>query len=72
MERVGFQYWESSHRVLGRYLLFGSWTLVFTVHSLSNPEGPSTQHLRSLVSNTIQSMIFGTRNLKYWVLGPSG
>ena len=36
------------------------------------PEGPSTQYLRSLVPNTIKSMVFGTRNLKYWLLGPSG
>ena len=38
----------------------------------SFPKGPSTQYLRSLVPNTIKSMVFGTRNLKYWVLGPSG
>ena len=37
-----------------------------------NPEGPSTQYLSSLVPNTIQSMVFGTRSLKYWLLGPSG
>ena len=37
-----------------------------------NPQGPSTQYLRSLVPNTIKSMVFGTRNLNYWVLGPSG
>ena len=36
------------------------------------PEGPSTQLFRSLVRNTIKSMVFGTRNLHYWVLGPSG
>ena len=36
------------------------------------PEGPSTQYLRTLVPNTIQGMAFGTRILKYWVLGPSG
>ena len=36
------------------------------------PEGPSTQYLRTLVPNTIKSKVFGTRNLKYWVLGPSG
>ena len=38
----------------------------------TNPEGPSTKYLRSLVPNTITSMVFGTRNLKDWVLGPSG
>ena len=35
------------------------------------PEGPSTQSLGSLVPDTIKSMVVGTRNLKYWVLGPS-
>ena len=35
-------------------------------------KGPSTQSLRSLVPNTIKSMVFETRNLKCWVLGPSG
>ena len=39
---------------------------------VSYTEGPSTQYLRSLVPNTIKSMVFGTRKLKYWVLGPSG
>ena len=34
----------------------------------SNPRG----YLRTLVPNTIQSRVFGARNLKYWVLGPSG
>ena len=37
-----------------------------------NPEGPSTQYLRTLVPDTIKSMVLGTRSLKYWVLGPSG
>ena len=36
------------------------------------PEGPSTQYLRTLVPKTIALMVFGTRVLKYWVLGPSG
>ena len=40
--------------------------------SLQFPEGPSSQYLRSLVSKTIPLMVFGTGNLKYWVLGPSG
>ena len=35
-----------------------------------NPESPSTQYLRSLVPNTIESMVFGTRTLENWVLGP--
>ena len=41
---------------------------------IPNSEGPSTQYLRTLVPNTIaiKSMVFGTRNLKYWVLGTSG
>ena len=36
-----------------------------------HPEGPSTQYFRTLVPKTIEGMIFGTRSLKYWVLGPS-
>ena len=39
---------------------------------IRDPEGPSTQYLRTLVPNTNKGMVFGTRNLKYWVLGPSG
>ena len=39
---------------------------------LKFPEGPSTQYLRTLVPNTIPLVDFGTRVLKYWVLGPSG
>ena len=33
---------------------------------------PSSQYSRTLVPNTIKGMVFGIRNLKYWVLGPSG
>ena len=36
------------------------------------PEGPSSQDLRCLAPKTILLMAFGTRVLKYWVLGPSG
>ena len=37
------------------------------------PECPSTQHLRTLVPKTIPLvMVFGTRVLKYWALGPAG
>ena len=39
---------------------------------LSFPEGPSSQYLRFLVPKTILFMVFGTRVLSYWVLGPSG
>ena len=35
------------------------------------PEGPSTQYLRTLVSTAVPFMVFGTRVLKYWVLGHS-
>ena len=38
----------------------------------NNPEGPSTQYLRSLVPKTIYPLTLRTRVLKYWVLGPSG
>ena len=37
-----------------------------------NPESPSTQYFMTLVRKTIKSMVFGARDLKYWVLGPSG
>ena len=36
------------------------------------PESPSTQYLRFLVPKTILLMVFGTRVLKYWILGPLG
>ena len=39
---------------------------------LHHPKGPSAQHLRTLVPNSLNCMVFGTRNLKYWVIGPSG
>ena len=38
----------------------------------TSPEGPSTQYLRSLIPKAIPLMVFGTRVLQYWVLGPSG
>ena len=38
----------------------------------TTPEGSTTQYLRSLVPKTILLMVFGTRVLKYWVLGRSG
>ena len=34
--------------------------------------GPSTQYLRTLVPKAIKGRVFGTRVLKYWVLGISG
>ena len=40
--------------------------------STTIPEGPSTQHLRFLVPQTTLLMVSGTKELKYWVLGPSG
>ena len=36
------------------------------------PEGPSTQSLRTLVPKAINGMVFGTRVLNHWVLGPLG
>ena len=34
------------------------------------PEGPSTQHFRFLVQKTMRGMgmVFGTRDLRYWML----
>ena len=37
-----------------------------------NPEGPSTQYLRTLVPNTIKRMVFGTRNTNIGYLDPLG
>ena len=34
--------------------------------NLSNTQVPSTQYLKTLVPKTIQCMVFGTRDLKYW------
>ena len=39
---------------------------------VSIPEGPSTQYVRTLVPKAMKRMVFGTRVLKYWVLGSSG
>ena len=36
------------------------------------PEGPSAQYVRTLVPKTIHLIAFGTKLLKYSVLGPSG
>ena len=50
----------------------------FTLFTFSGPgmavakKGPSNQYSRSLVPDTTKGMVFGTRNLKCWVLGPSG
>ena len=42
-------------------------------HNLKlHPESPSTRYLRLLVPETVLSMVFGTRQLKSWLLGPSG
>ena len=35
-------------------------------------KGPSTHYSRTLVPKATWGMVFGTRVLKYWVLGPSG
>ena len=35
-------------------------------------EGSSVQHLRFLVPSTIPLMVFGTRDLKFGLTGPSG
>ena len=37
---------------------------------ITHPERPSTQYLKFLVPETIQFMVFGIRDLRYWVLGP--
>ena len=40
-------------------------------HMKGHPEGPSTQCIALLVPEAIPSMGSGSRDLKYWVLGPS-
>ena len=41
------------------------------VFVLNKAECESTQHLRFLAPATIPSMCYGTRKLRYWVLGPA-
>ena len=41
-------------------------------HCKTYQKGPSTQYLRTLVPKAMKGMAFGTRVLKYWVLGPFG
>ena len=36
------------------------------------PKNPSTQHLRFQIPKTIYGTDFGTRYLRYWILGPKG
>ena len=43
----------------------------FSVPYLEDPEGPSTEFFRLLVPKTILLLVLGTRDFKYWVLGPS-
>ena len=59
-------------RIRSRLLLRHCFGASVNTFARLDPEGPSTQCLRSLVPNTIKSMVFGTRDLKYCVLGPSG
>ena len=42
------------------------------VGSPDSPEGPSIQKERTLVPGAVPLMVFGTRDLKYWIFGPSG
>ena len=48
------------------------WFLGIPWPSKRATQGPSTQYSRTLVPNTFKGMVFGTRVLKYWLLGPSG
>ena len=47
----------------------GPWTFEGTLVRRSNP---STSYLRFLLPKTILPMVFGTKDPKNWVLGPSG
>ena len=44
----------------------------FLLHAVDfgslNPEGPSTQHLRTLVPNTINALVCQSRDLEHWAL----
>ena len=55
--------WEQVRMMLQR--------LQANVPQVTHPKTPGTQYSRSLVPSTIEGMVFGTRNLKHWVLGPS-
>ena len=46
------------------FCLCGLWAPTPRV-CIQYPEGPSTQHLRTLVPNTIKATVFGTRVLNY-------
>ena len=59
---------SSGHKVRSSNGLLGTESAT----KLPYPEGPSTQHIRTLVPKTVKGMVFGTRVLEYWVLGPSG
>ena len=37
----------------------------------TDPEGPDSQYLRLPVPKSSKAVVFGTRGLKHWVLGPS-
>ena len=39
---------------------------------VQDPQGRSTQYLRTLVPKTIKGMDFGTKDPTCWVLGPLG
>ena len=53
------------------YLYSGPYGLYVRWYS-GYSEGPSTQYLSFLVPNTIGSMVFGARSLKYWLFRASG
>ena len=59
-------------RIRGRWLHSEYTGLVFRDIKASILKGSSTSTIRTLVPNTIKSMISGIRNLLYWLLGPSG
>ena len=64
--------------ILGRYLVLGYLDCEGQMQfgAQKTPGGskpcPSTQYLRLQVPKTMPLMAFGTRSLKYWVLGASG
>ena len=63
--------------LLGKVTVLGWWGLLMRGphrtcdYIQTHPKGPSTQYSRTLVPKAIKGIGFGTRVLKYWVLGPS-
>ena len=67
----GGQYWAPVCWKPPYHLSYDQGTQILHEH-FSIPKGPSTPCFRFLVPNATLLMVPGTRDLKCWVLGPSG